>query len=83
MATDKTEKARTVTFTIDGRPFTLDDDRSTATELLRLAGLDPAMYDLARMRPGNAEPQRFDDEDKIHIKNRDRFVSIRESAEVA
>lgn len=73
---------RTVSFTIDGRPFTLDDPHQTAANLLRLAGLDPALYNLARMRPGNADPQRFSDEQPVQIHDGDEFVSIRERAEV-
>lgn len=71
-----------VSFTIDGRPFTLDDPHQVAADLLRLAGLDPALYNLARMRPGKAEPQRFNDDHPVQIHEGDEFVSIRERAEV-
>lgn len=71
-----------VTFTIDGRSFTLDDPHQIAGDLLRLAGLDPAQYNLARLRPGNAEPQRFKDEQPVQILDGDEFVSIRERTDV-
>ena len=73
---------RSVTFTIDGRAFTLDAPHQIASDLLRLAGLDPALYNLARMRPGTAEPQRFKDDQPVQIHDGDEFVSIRERAEV-
>ncbi len=73
---------RSVTFSIDGRTFTVDDPHQTAADLLRLAGLDPALYDLARMRGGNAEPKRFKDHQPIQIHDGDEFVSIRQRAEV-
>lgn len=76
-------QSKTVTFTIDGRPFTVDDRKQTAAGLLGLAGLDPAGYDLGEVRPGNPEPKRFKDDQPVNIKDGDRFVSIRERAEVA
>jgi hypothetical protein len=78
----ETAANRSVTFTIDGRSFTLDDPHQVAADLLRLAGLDPTLYDLARMRPGKAEPQRFKDDQPVRIHEGNEFVSIRERAEV-
>jgi hypothetical protein len=75
-------KDRQVTFTIDGRPFTIDDPHQTAEALLRLAGLDPALYDLALMRKGSTEPKRFKDDQRVQVRDGDEFVSIRERAEV-
>lgn len=73
----------TIQFNIDGRAFTIEDPRQTAADLLRLAGLDPAGYDLAEIRGGSAHPHRFADDHVLNVKNGDRFVSIRERAEVA
>ena len=70
-------------FTIDGRPFATEDSDSTAAELLRLAGLDPNGYDLGQIRPGDPEPKRFKDQQEVHIHEGEKFVSIRERAEVA
>jgi hypothetical protein len=72
---------RSVTFTIDGRSLTLEEPHQIAAYLLQLAGLDPALYNLARMRPGK-EPQRFKDDQPVQIHEGDEFVSIRERAEV-
>jgi hypothetical protein len=77
------KRPKTVTFTIDGRPYVTTDDRQTASELLRLAGLDPSGYDLAAVRENEAKPKRFDDDDTVHIKDGARFISIRQRADVA
>lgn len=82
MANEQSAANRSVTFSIDGRAFTVDDPHQTAADLLRLAGLDPALYDLARMRDGNAEPKRFKDDQPVQIQDGDEFVSIRQRAEV-
>lgn len=76
------KKPKGVRFTIDGRPFTLTEDKQEASALLRLAGLDPAGYDLAEIRPGGKQ-QRYEDDTRINIKDGDKFVTIRQSAEVA
>jgi hypothetical protein len=81
--TDLTKHPRPVKFTIDGRPFSTTDPRQPASALLRLAGLDPDGYDLAEIRRGHAEPKRFDDDDIVHIEDGDKFVTIRQRAEVA
>ena len=76
-------RPKSVEFTIDGRPFSTADSKQLASALLRLAGLDPGSYDLAEIRPGHAEPKRFADDDTVHIKDGDQFVTIRQRAEVA
>ena len=68
-----------VHFTIDGEPFTTYDDDQTAAAMLRLAGVDPASYDLARV--GDAEP--FRDEQIVTIKNGDEFVTAKRVGGVA
>lgn len=80
---DISKRPKTVKFTIDGRPFTTSDTKQPAADLLRLAGLEPNGYDLAEIRPGHAEPKRYEDDDIVHIENGDKFVTIRQSAEVA
>jgi hypothetical protein len=76
-------KPKLVKFTIDGRAFTTDDRHQTAAALLEMAGLDPSGYDLGELRPGNPEPKRHKDDQPVNIQEGDRFVSIRERAEVA
>ena len=72
-----------ISFTIDGRPFTVEDAKQTAAALLLLAGLDPNGYTLGELRPGGAGPKRFKDDQAIHVKDGDKFVSIRDEAQVA
>ena len=46
--TDSTEPTgSSISFLIDGRPFQTTELRQTAAALLRLADLDPALFDLA------------------------------------
>ena len=75
---------RRIPFTIDGQPFTTDDLSQRASALLRLAGLDPATFDLGQL-VGKDRPQtkRFADNEVVTIVKDARFVSIRQSATVA
>ena len=74
---------RLIKFTIDGRTFTVEDPDQTASALIVLTGLDPASYDLGELHGNNPKPKRYQDDQKVHIQNGDRFVTIRESAPVA
>ena len=75
---------RRIPFTIDGQPFTTDDLSQRASELLRLAGLEPAIFDLGEL-VGKERPQtkRFGDDEVVNIVKDARFISIRQSAPVA
>ena len=75
---------RRIPFTIDGQPFTTEDPSQRASALLRLAGLDPAIFDLGAL-VGKEHPQtkRFADDEIVNIVKDARFVSIRQSAPVA
>ena len=75
---------RFISFTIDGQPYTTDDLSQTAADLLRLAGLDPATYDLGELR-GRERPEtrRFADDELVKIEKDARFVSIRQAGDVA
>lgn len=68
-----------VRFTIDGESFTSYDDDQTAAALLRLAGMDPAGYDLARI--GDAQP--FSNDDIVTIQTGDEFVTAKRVGGVA
>ena len=72
----------TIHFTIDGKPYTATEDDQQAAGLLRLAGLDPGFYDLAKVRLGG-NPEVFDDTAVVELENGDQFVSVRENATVA
>ena len=75
---------RSVPFTIDGQPFTTDDVSQKASDLLLLAGLNPDLYDLGEIRgKDRPETKRFDDQEVVEIQKDARFVSIRQTADVA
>ncbi|MDE0128872.1 MAG: hypothetical protein OXQ86_04825 [Gammaproteobacteria bacterium] len=75
---------RRIPFTIDGQPFRTDDLSQPASALLRLAELDPSIFDLGEL-VGKEHPhtKRFADEEIVAITKDARFVSIRQSAPVA
>lgn len=81
--TNVTEIPHEVHFTIDGQPFVTTDRRQTAAALLRLAGLDPARYDLGELFGQPPHTKRFSDEELVTIRPHARFVSIRHAANVA
>jgi hypothetical protein len=63
-----------VNFTIDGNPYSTRDDDQEAASLLRLAGLDPTEFDLAKVADG--ESKVFKDGKVIDLREGDVFVSI-------
>jgi len=76
------EHHRKIQITIDGQPFKIEDRPFTAAELLALAGLPAAGYDLTRVgKHGHVET--FRDEQKINVKNGDVFVSVNQQGTVA
>lgn len=79
---DKHEHHKQITITIDGQSFTTRDDDQEAASLLRLAGVDPAQYDLAKIRH-EGDPKVYRDEKVINLKDGDAFVTVRQSAPVA
>jgi len=81
---DSTEPTGTpVSFVIDGQPFQTSQRRRTAAAILRLADLDPALFDLAELKGQRPEPVRFAAEDLVEISQGARFVSIRRRADIA
>lgn len=80
---DAARKNEAVRFTVDGRPVTTTEKDVTAADVLRLAGLDPAGYDLAEVRRGQADPKPYRDDQRVTVKDGDTFVSIRQRADVA
>jgi len=64
-----------VTFTLDGVEYTVTDRRQLAADVLRLAGLDPADYDLLRV-VGKGEEQRFGDQDEVQLVPGGRYLSL-------
>lgn len=68
-----------VRFTIDGEPFSTYDEDQSAADLLRLAGMDPASYDLARV----GAPASFPDDEIVIIVDTDEFVTAKHVGGVA
>ena len=66
-------------FTIDGEPFRTYDEDQTAADLLRLAGVEPAGYDLARV----GAPASFPDDEIVIIVDGDEFVTAKHVGGVA
>ena len=80
---DEVRRDHTVPITIDGRPFEVEAGRhETAGDLLRLAGLDPAGYDLGEIR-GHGDVRTFKDGETVDVRPHEEFVSIRQVAPVA
>lgn len=73
---------RKVRFTIDGEPFTTYDDDQTAADLLRLAGVDPAGYDLARVRKAGGS-HTVPDGELLTLTDGDAFVTVKQVGGVA
>lgn len=71
-----------VTFTIDGASYTTRDDDQESAALLRLAGLNPAEYDLARIVAGK-DPKVFKDEKILDLHEGDVFISVKQNSPVA
>ena len=72
-----------VYFVIDGRPFHTTGLRQTAAAILRLADLDPSLYDLGELEGYRPEPVRFAADELVEIRRGARFVSIRRRADFA
>lgn len=71
----KAESRNKLAITIDGNEYSTRDDDQEAAGLLRMAGRDPEVYDLARVKP-NGEQRVFADGQVIDLKDGDAFVSI-------
>ncbi|GAA2125106.1 hypothetical protein GCM10009825_01140 [Arthrobacter humicola] len=79
---DRFASRQKLRFIIDGEPHSSYDDDQTAAALLRLAGVDPAGYDLARIMPAGGT-ETFRDEQMVNIKNGDDFVTAKHVGGVA
>lgn len=73
---DRFRARRKLRFTIDGARFTTYDDDMERAALLRLAGVNPAENDLARVGANGAVDTLSDDE-LVHISDGDKFVTAK------
>lgn len=76
---------RKVQFSIDGEVHVTWDDDQTAAALLRLAGVDPTAYDLARVNGSNGAgaPEVSSGEQLVTIQDGDEFVTAKHAGPVA
>lgn len=72
---------RPVVFMIDGRTYRTRLRRQLAGDVLRLAGLDPARFDLGELRAHRPRPVRYADDDIVQIHRWTRFVSLEDHAD--
>lgn len=80
--TTEADRHHKLRITIDGQTFTIDDRHYAAAELLALAGLPAAGYDLTRVgKHGHVET--FRDDQRVNVKNGDVFVSVNQQGTVA
>ncbi len=84
MADDNIRRTvKPVYFVIDGRPFNTTDFRQSAAAILRMADLDPNLFDLGELKGHRPEPVRFATDELVQIRQGARFVSIRRRADIA
>lgn len=69
-----------IKFEIDGKTYTTTNREQPAKDLITLAGLDPAQYDLAQVKGDHEKP--YADTDLVKIDPNDKFVTVRVSAPV-
>ncbi len=67
---------------IDGVRYSTRDDDQEAASLLRLAGLNPAEYDLAHIVRGH-DPKVFRDTKVVDLHDGDTFISVKQNSPVA
>lgn len=78
---DRTEHRKKLSIAIDGVRYATRDDDQEAASLLRLAGVDPAQYDLAKIKK-NGETKVYRDTKVLDLEDGDTFVTVRQSAPV-
>lgn len=72
-----TESRAKIRFTIDGVEYSTRDDDQEAVSLLRLAGRDPNLFDLARIIPGD-DPRVFKDGKVLDLHEGDAFLAVKQ-----
>lgn len=74
------KRPETITFSVDNVDLTVSEKHQSAASILALAGLDPTMYDLAKLHGDGAA---FKDDQQVIVQDGDAFVTVRASAPVA
>lgn len=71
----KTETHKKLKITIDSESYTTRDDDQEGAALVRLAGLDPASYDIAKVK-ANGELHVYRDGEVIDLADGEKFVTV-------
>lgn len=79
MTNDK-KSTEPLTFTVDNVEFTVSAKHQTAGAILALAGLDAAMYELAKL---HGDGGTYKTDQQVIVQEGDAFVTVRTSAPVA
>jgi len=71
------EKARVaIKFTVDDEQYTTDDRTLTPTQILHIAGIDPATHYLVEIKNKRQVSYRDQPNEEIRINKDDKFVSV-------
>lgn len=73
---DRFSTRQKIRFSIDGESFSTYDNDQEAAALLRLAGVNPGEYDLARIN-GTGGPETFQDSALVTLQDGDEFVTAK------
>ncbi len=71
----KTETHKKLKITINDKQYVTRDDDQEGSALVRLAGLDPERYDIAKVKP-NGELHVYRDRKVIDLRDGDKFVTV-------
>jgi hypothetical protein len=74
--TSAEEADRRITFTVDGEPVSTHEERLTADQILRLAGIDPASNYLVQVRGREQVSYKGRGHEEIHLHEHEVFVSV-------
>jgi hypothetical protein len=75
------EKPTEITIQIDARAYKTRDSHQTASALLRLAGVDPTVVDLSKIK-GKGDLKTYRDDQDVQLHDGDEFVSVPQEIEV-
>jgi hypothetical protein len=73
-AKDPQDKPKTIDITVDTDPFTVESKEMLASEILTLAGKDPASYDLVEVK-GKRERHEYQDDETVKLHKGSTFVT--------
>lgn len=75
--------SKPVHFVIDGQPFDTTELRQTANAVLRMADLDPTVFDLGELSSDRRVAETFAADEIVEIRQGAQFVSIPRDTDTA